>query len=77
MSKMIEFLLDLAADPDRCARFKVDTASELEHADLSDWEKAAVATRDPATISAAMNDSTPDADSVLRWLAGLLEEPGD
>ena len=77
LSNVVEYLLDLAADPDRSARFKADPESELRTAPLTDSEKSALATRNEETIQAAINNQTPDEAAFLRWLASLLQESGD
>ena len=76
MSKLTEYLLDLAADPDRCARFKADPASELASTGLSDADKAAVASRDPERIAAAIAKADVDPESVVlfHWLSAIFEE---
>jgi hypothetical protein len=77
MSTMVDYLLDLAADPDHCARFKVDPESDLRCTNLSDREKAAIISRDPRKISEAIADANPDTERVLQWLFSSLYEPGD
>ncbi len=74
MSKLTEFLLDLAADPDRCARFKADPTSVLGYTDLNDAEKAAVASRNPQIISAAISNVDPESVILFHWLFSLFSE---
>lgn len=74
MSKLTEFLLDLAADPDHCARFKADPASVLGYTDLNDAEKAAVASRNPQIISAAISNVDPESVVLFHWLFSLFSE---
>ena len=76
MSNLVDYLLDLAADPDRCARFKADPESELRYTALSDREKSAIATRDPQQISEAIADQSPDTGIVLQWLFSAFNESG-
>jgi hypothetical protein len=76
MSSLVDYLLDLAADPDRCARFKVDPESELRYTALSDPEKLAITTRDPRIISEAITDQNPDSGIVLQWLLAVFNKPG-
>ncbi len=71
MANLTDFLLDLAADPDRCARFKVDPNSELVHAALTERDKIALASRDPDKISEAMAEGDRDAGMILEWLFSL------
>ena len=77
MSNLTDYLLDLAADPARCRRFKADPDSELRFADISDSEKAAAATRDPQKIAAAIADLNPDSQAVLQWLWSVSQEADD
>jgi hypothetical protein len=76
MSKLTEYLLDLAADPDRCALFKANPASEPGYAELNDAEKAAVASRDPEQIATAIADADVDPESVVlfHWLSAIFGE---
>jgi hypothetical protein len=76
MSKLADYLLELAADPDRCARFNADPYAELACSDLDGAEKAALASRDPRTISDALTDASPDSAAVLQWLFSQFKEPG-
>lgn len=76
MPNLVDYLLDLAADPDRCARFKADPESELRYTALSDGEKSAIATRDPRKISEAITDQNPDSGLVLQWLFSVFNESG-
>ncbi len=76
MSSLVDYLLDLAADPDRCARFKADPESELRYTALNDREKSAIVTRDPQKISAAIADQNPDSGIVLQWLLSVFNESG-
>lgn len=77
MSNLIDYLLGMAADPDRCRRFRADPESELRHADLSDIEKAAVGSRDPHKIAGAIADSNPDPRRVLEWLFSVSKDSED
>ncbi len=77
MSNLTDYLLDLAADPGRCKRFKADPESELRHADISDSEKAAAATRDPQKIAAAIADLNPEPQMVLQWLLSVSQGADD
>ena len=77
MANLVDFLLELAADPDRCARFKADPESELRNTALSDREKAAVATRDAQTISREIADQSSESGIVLQWLFSMFNEAGD
>lgn len=76
MSNLVDYLLELAADPDRSARFKADPESELRYTALSDREKSAIATRDPQRISEAIADQSPDTQRVLEWLFSVSSESG-
>ncbi len=76
MSKLADYLLELAADPDRCARFKADPHTELGCADLREDEKNVLATRDPRAISDAIVDAGPDSAAVLQWLFSQFKEAG-
>ncbi len=76
MSNLVDYLLDLAADPDRCARFKADPESEEGYTALSDPDKSAIATRDPRKISEAIADQNPDSAIVLQWLLSVFNESG-
>lgn len=77
MSQLADYLLELAADPDRCARFKADPEAELLQAQLSDEEKAALASRDPQRISNALAEASPDSAAVLQWLYSQFKEAGE
>jgi hypothetical protein len=77
MSNLADYLLELAADPDRCTRFKADPQTELSHTQLSEGEKAALATRDPQTISNALAEANPDSAAVLQWLFSQFNGPGE
>jgi hypothetical protein len=74
MSKLTEYLLDLAANPDRCARFKADPASEPGYTELSDTEKAALASRDPQRISDAIAAVDPESVVLFHWLSAIFGE---
>ena len=76
MSNLIDYLLDLAADPERCARFKADPESELRYTALSETEKSAITSRDPRRISEAIADQNPDSGIVLQWLASVFNQSG-
>jgi len=75
MSNLADYLLDLAADPDHCARFKADPQTELSRTQLSESEKAALATRDPQTITDALAAANPDSAAVLQWLLSQFKDP--
>ena len=77
MAQLVDYLLELASDPERCARFKADPSTELNQTSLSDAEKAALATRDPKTISDAIADANPDPAAVLQWLLSEFKESGE
>jgi hypothetical protein len=77
MPNIADYLLELAADPDRCARFKADPNAELRQTQLSENEKTALATRDARMISDALADSKPDSAAVLQWLFSQFQEPGE
>lgn len=74
MSKIADYLLELAADPDRCVRFKADPQAELGSTNLDDAEKSALATRDAQRISDALTDASPDSAAVLQWLFSQFKE---
>ncbi len=76
MSNLVDYLLELAADPDRSARFKADPESELRYTALSDTEKLAIASRDPRKISEVVADQTPDSGIVLQWLLSVFDGSG-
>lgn len=76
MSRIADYLLELAADPDRCVRFKADPNAELAAVDLDDTDKAALASRDPQKISDAMTEASPDSAAVLQWLFSQFKETG-
>jgi hypothetical protein len=76
MSNLVDYLLELAADPDRCARFKADPESELRYTALSDAEKAAITSRDPRRISEVIADQNPDSGTVLQWMLSVFSQPG-
>ncbi len=76
MSNLVDYLLELAADPDRCARFKADPEAELRYTALSDSEKSALASRDARSISEAIAAQNPDSGTVLQCMLSLLNESG-
>jgi hypothetical protein len=76
MSNVVEYLLNLAANPDRCQHFKADPESELRCADLTDSEKMALASREPRKITAAMDDSNPDPQRVWESLFSVSKDSG-
>lgn len=76
MSNVVEYLLDLAADPDRCARFKSDPESELRDTALNEKERSALASRDPRKISDLIAEDSPDSGTVLQWLFSVFNESG-
>jgi hypothetical protein len=76
MSNLVDYLLELAADPDRCARFKADPESELQDTTLSDREKAVVATRDPSKIFKEIADQSSESGIVLQWLFSMFNQAG-
>lgn len=76
-SQLADYLLELAADPDRCARFKADPNAALSQTQLSEAEKVALATRHPKTISDAIADANPDSAAVLQWLLSEFKESGE
>jgi hypothetical protein len=51
---LTDFLVDLASDPVRMARFTADLPSELENAHLTSAEKAAVMTQDSRRVAEAL-----------------------
>ena len=77
MSQLVDYLLELASDPDRCARFKADPATELSQTELTEDEKRALASRDPDTISKAIAEANPDSAAVFQWLLSQFQEPGE
>lgn len=52
-----DFLVGIASDPDRTARFAIDPGRELEHSGLSPEERAIVLSRDSRRIMAALGES--------------------
>lgn len=76
MSNLTDYLLELAADPERCARFKLNPEAELRESNLTEREKAAIATRDPKIISQAMADQTSDSGIIMQWLLSVFNEAG-
>jgi len=77
MSKLVEYLLQLAADPDQCARFKADPESELRATTLSEREKKVLATRDPRKICEEINGQNSESGIMLQWLFSMLNDSGD
>lgn len=77
MANMTDYLLELAADPDRAARFKADPASELGAIELSEREKDALASCDAQKIAQELSESSPQTDVVLQWLFSLSQESDD
>lgn len=74
MSQLSDYLLELAADPDRCARFKADPQTELGGTELSEDEKGVLASRDPRAIADALVAAGPDSAAVLQWLFSQFKE---
>jgi hypothetical protein len=77
MSQLVDYLLELASDPDRCARFKADPSAELSQTSLNQQEKAALASRDAKTISDAIADANPDSTAVFQWLLSQIKESSE
>jgi hypothetical protein len=67
----------MAANPDRCRRFRADPDSDLRYAALSDSEKMAVRSRDPHKISEAIANSNPDSQRVFEWLFSVSKDSED
>jgi hypothetical protein len=49
--KLTNFLVDLASDSDRLVRFRADPVGELEEADLTGEQKAALMTQDSRRVA--------------------------
>lgn len=77
MSNLLDYLLELAADPDRCARLRANPESELQNVLLTESEKAAITTRDPRIISQAIADQSSDSGIVMQWLLSVFNESGN
>ena len=75
MPNLIDYLLDMAADPDRCARFKADPESELRYADLERQRKSQpLGAGIRSKISEAIADQNPDSGMVFEWLFSVINE---
>ena len=67
----VQFLLDIAKDPDRLARLEIDPDAELEATALSPEEKAAIKSRDSEQVRKLLH--SPPQDELPLLLAALLE----
>jgi hypothetical protein len=76
MSNLLDYLLELAADPDRCARVKADPHCELRGTMLSDTEREAVATLNARTIAEVIANENLERAIVMQWLSAVFSEPG-
>jgi hypothetical protein len=56
-ANLANFLADVGSDPNLLARLAADPAGQLQEADLTDHERAAVLTRDSRKIAAALAES--------------------
>lgn len=75
MSNLTEYLLELAADPDRSSRFKADAASDPGFAMLNERERIAVGSRNSKEILAVIAELDQDSGIVLQWLYSLFQPP--
>src|SRR5215472_8975078 len=52
--QLANFLVDLAGDPARLAQFAIDPVTGLSESDLSETERAAILSRNPHKVAAAL-----------------------
>jgi len=73
----LQLLIELAEDPLLERAFKTDPESAIAGLDLSNAERQALVSRDPAKIRALLIESPPDRDWLfLAWLGSLAAADG-